>query len=309
MELEKNFQQEKINQKEVIKLPVSVIDEAANKEKMITHAVNVIGRSQDRLKVFESIYFHKSPVKTQDHIQNETGLKSLKRVLEVGNSLVSGGVIEQTEKNKRIAYGKIPFYKKYKTIIIQRVHKKQFNVPSELSSGNGNITVTVNLKNNKHIPKELTVDDIDSFSKVKKIGSIKTKRIPEEDIKQLLKAITKEDGKFVDWGGEINDINTTRLKINGKRINTSFALKGAGTPPTLTIKKMGKHGDQISRLFKSPSQAFFVMYDAQIDHSILDMMKSLAENKSNKENKMIYYGVIDGQDTARLFRAYSKSKI
>jgi len=293
----------------VLNLPLSVIDEAANKEKMITHAVNVIGRSNDRLKVFESIYFHKSPVKTQEYIQNETGLKTLKRVLEVGNSLASGGIIEQTEKNKRVAYGKISFYKKYKTIIIQRVQKKQFGISNESHVGNGNIILNINLKNSKHTPKELTVDDIDSFSKVKKIGSIKTKRIPEEDIKQLLKVITKEDGKFIDWGGEVNDINTTRLKINGKRINTSFALKGAGTPPTLTIKKMGKHGDQISRLFKSPSQAFFVMYDAQIDHSIIDMMKSLAENKSNKENKTIYYGVIDGQDTARLFQAYAKLKI
>ena len=91
---------------------IPVIDEAANKKKYVTHAVNVIGRSLDRLKVFDAIYFHKSPIKTQEFIKEYTGLKSLKRVLEVGNALASDGIIEQTESNKRVAYKKIRFYKR-----------------------------------------------------------------------------------------------------------------------------------------------------------------------------------------------------
>lgn len=308
VQFERNFLQEKTNQKEVHDLPLSVIDEATNKEKMITHAVNVIGRSKDRLHVFQAIYFNKSPIKDQQSIQIITGLKTLKRVLEIGNSLVSGGIIEQTEKNGKVAYAKIKFYKKYKNLIIQRVNKKQFDDPDRLSLNDKSIHVNIRLKNNQNTPKELTVDDIDSFSKIKKIRTSKEKMVPEEDIKQLLKVIIDEDGKFVDWGGEINDINTTRLKIHGRRINASFALKGSGTHSPLTLKKMGKNGDQISRLFKSPSQAFFVMYCGQIDQSVLDLMKNLAENKSQKENKKIYYGVIDGQDTARLFQAYKKLK-
>lgn len=287
---------------------IPIIDEAANRDKYINHAVKVIGVSSDRLKVFDAIYFHKSPIKTQDDIQKYAKLKSLKRILEVGKALVSDGIIEQTSINKRVAYKKIPFYAKNKAIIIRRVEKKQFDDPSKSFLTTQQINVNVHLKNNKNTANELTVDDIDSFSKVQKIRKAKVKRIPEEKIKQLLKLIIAEDGKFIDWGGEINDINTTRLKICGKRINASFALKGAGTSPPLTIKKMGKNGDQISRLFKSPSQAFFVMYDEQIDQSILDLMKELSENKSQKLNKKIYYGIIDGQDTARLFRAYQKSK-
>jgi len=287
---------------------IPVIDEAANRDKYINHAVKVIGNSSDRLKVFEAIYFHKSPIKTQSDIQKYAKLNSLKRILEVGKALASEGIIEQTRMNKRVAYKKILFYAKNKTLIINRVKKKQFEDPSKSSLDAQQINVIVHLKNKKNTANELTIDDIDSFSKVQKIRKSKIKRIPEEEIKQLLKSIIGEDGKFIDWGGEINDINTTRLKIHGKRINTSFALKGAGTRPPLTIKKMGKNGDQVSRLFKSPSQAFFVMYDDQIDQSILDLMKELAENKSQKQNKIIYYGVIDGQDTARLFRAYKKTK-
>ena len=287
---------------------IPIIDEAANHDTYINHAVKIIGTSSDRLKVFEAIYFNKAPIKTQDDIQKYTHLKTFKRILEVGKILVSEGIIEQVKMNKRVVYKKISVYAKNKNIIIRRIKKKQFEDPSILSLITPQIHVRVNSKHNKNIATELTVDDIDSFSKIKKIRKAKMKRIPEEDIKQLLKLIIGEGGRFVDWGGEINDIHTTKLKICGKRTNTSFALKGAGTPPPLNIKKMGKRGDQIPRLFKSPSQAFFVMYDAQIDQNIPDLMKNLAENKSQKENKKIYYGIIDGQDTARLFFAYKKSK-
>jgi len=288
-------------------LRIPVIDEAANKEKMITHAVKVIGRSQDRLKVFEAIYFHKSPIKTQEFIKNRSGLKSLKRVLEVGNALVAEGIIEQTDVKKRVAYIKIRFYKKNKSVIINRVKKKQFDdIPKPMLISSDQINIDVNLKNKSYTPQELTIDDIDSFSKVRRIDKSRKRRIPEEQIKDLLKFIVGEDGKFTDWGGEINDINTTRLIIKGKRINSSFALKGKGTHPPLTQKKMGKNGDQISRLFKSPSQAFFVMYDDQITQSVLDLMKELAEAKGRRERKKIYYCIIDGKDTARLFSAYKK---
>jgi hypothetical protein len=127
---------------------------------------------------------------------------------------------------------------------------------------------------------------------------------PEEEIKKRLTKIIGEPGKFQDWGGETNDIYSTRLRFKGRRVAVAFALKGNGTPPPLTPRKMGKNGDQIPRMFKSPAEVFLVVFDAQIKESIMNDLETNAENKASSRRKNVYYGVIDGQDLARLFSAY-----
>jgi hypothetical protein len=47
-----------------------------------------------------------------------------------------------------------------------------------------------------------------------------------------------------------------------------------------------------------------VQYWAQIDESVIEQMKTFAAAKSVYEGKIVYYGMIDGQDTRRLIRAY-----
>ncbi len=127
----------------------------------------------------------------------------------------------------------------------------------------------------------------------------------ESKIKEGLKKIIGEKGDFTDWGGETDDLYSTRLKLNGRRVPVAFGLKGKGTKGILTPKKMGRNGDQIQRLFKSPADVFLIQYHGQIAESVIDQMKSIAIAKSVMDNNKIYFGTIDGKDTLRLLTAYS----
>jgi hypothetical protein len=86
------------------------------------------------------------------------------------------------------------------------------------------------------------------------------------------------------------------------------SFKGPGkTSKKLTPKMMGKNGDPIQRLYSSAAaDAYLLQYWRQIDESSVEQMKMLAVAKSALERKRIYFGVIDGTDSARLIKAYPK---
>jgi hypothetical protein len=86
----------------------------------------------------------------------------------------------------------------------------------------------------------------------------------------------------------------------------AFAFKGPATKGKLTPGKLGKNGDQIQRLFGSAADVFFVQYHDQIDESVVEQMKRLAIANSVTEDKLVMYGVVDGDDTNRLIAAYPK---
>ncbi len=67
---------------------------------------------------------------------------------------------------------------------------------------------------------------------------------------------------------------------------------------------MGKNGDQIQRLFQTDAEVFFVQYWRDIDESVLEQMRTFAIVKSIADGNRVYYGVIDGADSYRLYRAY-----
>jgi hypothetical protein len=152
------------------------------------------------------------------------------------------------------------------------------------------------------------VDDIVSFKAVRMISDAndtKIKTMSEKTFKAGIARILKEDGEFKDWGGETNDLSTTRLRVTpSKRIAVAFAFKGPGTSGKLTPGKMGKNGDQIQRLFQSPVEVFLVQYWAQVADSVREQMAAFARIKAIATGKKIQYGVIDGQDTARIVAAY-----
>lgn len=72
----------------------------------------------------------------------------------------------------------------------------------------------------------------------------------------------------------------------------------------LTPNKMGKRGDQIQRLFRSPAEVFLVQYWGQIEESVIEQLKLFAVAKSALEGRKIFYGIIDGQDTSRIIKSY-----
>lgn len=291
----------------------SVTDISANRQEKIANAAKVIGRSYNCREVFSIIYRGKQKIKTVDDIlSNSTILKTRKSVLREGKKLASEDIIKQQDRklNGDTAYEKLDFYTKNKDKIISLVKdkKKLKKFPTKDNPQLRVQTVNVRLPKKFVNIKQISIDDIDSFSKVKKMKSNEITSPYEKDVKDLFKSILGELGEFTDWGGESNDLYSSRIKFGKKRTSVAFALKGRGTSGILTPKKMGKNGDQLQRLFKSPASIFLVQYNGQIGESVIDQMKSLAEAKSAIEMTTVYFGVIDGNDTSRLIKAYSKTK-
>lgn len=274
----------------------------------IANAAKVLGRSKTRKDVFNAIYNGKRRIKKVSDIEAKTGMSNM-RVLQEADRLYAADIVKKVKVDKQTAYEKIDFYTHNKTQILRLSNdKKKFNkFPTKVNPGGSQSGTTVKVSFPKKIIdiKELTVDDIDNFKKVKKVSqSLPTSRqMAERKLKSAIQKLMSEKGKFTDWGGEANDLYTSRLFLNGKRKTVAFAFKGKGTKGVLTPKKLGKNGDQIQRLFKSPAQVFIVQYQGQIDQSVIEQMKVFSIAKSVTEGT-IYYGVVNGQDTERLIKAY-----
>jgi len=289
-------------------MPISVSDARSNSNDQVAHAVKVLGKSLQRLKVFKAIYRGKKTIKYVFEISQATGMPK-KRVLEEGRILADNGIIKQIRQAGQTAYEKDRFYAGRKDEILKYVRNpKAFaKLPTKTRpkiDRQGNIVIRFDKK--RVHTRHITIEDIDSFSKV--VG-IRIERgayvpMPELRFKKGIKKILGETGKFQDWGGERNDLYTTRLRLFKSRMPTAFAFKGKGTSGILTPKKMGAKADQIQRLFKSAAQVFILQYWGQIDESVIEQMIAFAGAKSATEVDTIYYGVIDGDDSNRLIKAY-----
>ena len=177
----------------------------------------------------------------------------------------------------------------------------------EIRVGKQNIKISLPKRKIKAI--KITIDDIASFKKVKKIRDINLgyTNISEKNFKKGIANILGERGTFKDWGGENNDLFSTRLYIKNTRKTAAFAFKGPGTKGKLTPGKMGRNGDQIQRLAKcTVADVLIVQYWAQINDSVIEQLGNSAKIKSYMEDKTIWYGIIDGEDSTKLIRAYPK---
>ncbi len=288
----------------------SVTDAGASRREKIANAAEVIGESEDRRKVFRAIYAGKKKVKTRDELAALTKLDRIRVVQEAG-VLSDNEIVSKFRIGRRMAYEKYPFYSQNKEAILKLAGNKKA-IEKYPTRFNPKSTFSVRLK----IPgdlvkvKLLTIDDIDSFSRVRKvrISSEESKTpLDEKKFKIGLQKIIGEKGTFQDWGGEPNDLFSTRVMVKGRRVSTAFGLKGKGTKGILFPNMMGRRGDQILRLFSSPAQVFLIQYWGQIDESILNQMKQSAIAKSWSDHRPIYYGIIDGEDTQRILVAYGKS--
>ena len=67
---------------------------------------------------------------------------------------------------------------------------------------------------------------------------------------------------------------------------------------------MGKHGDQIQKLFSSPADLFVLQYWAQVSERVRETVTSYADLRSGHQAKRVYYCIIDGKDSDRLALAY-----
>jgi len=291
-------------------MSVDVSDKFSNLNDHLANAAKVLGRSTDRLKVFGAIYQGKKRVKTQKDLQRATNLTPI-RILQLARELAANSIIAPIKVNGLLAYTKDPFYSHHKRAILRLVSdpRKLALFPTKTNSGGTGAMklVAVNYPRKSFDVTQITIDDFDDFRGVKKIPHGQPHhQVGESWFKAGLKKVIGETGTFTDWGGEKNDLWTTKVHLQGKRLACAFAFKGKGTKGVLTLKKLGKNSDQLPRLFKNDAQVFIVEYCGQVDQSVSELMFSLAVARSVMCQEKIYYCVVDGDDTQRIIKAYAK---
>ena len=153
---------------------------------------------------------------------------------------------------------------------------------------------------------EATIDDIDSFSKVRgqrvpKSAELELlKNIPEDTIKRAFAEIIGEPDIPKDWGGERSDLVSNHVQLEGKRISTAFAFKGPAKFSPMTPSHLGKNGDQITRLFSEHAGLLVLQHCHTVTPPVRETMQAFAKDLSNPRR----WCVIDGYDTLRVLRAY-----
>lgn len=281
--------------------PLPVTDVLSNYNDQLVNAARLLGRSKHRQAIFETVYRGKKQVKTIQEIMNSTELSQV-HVLTEGAKMAGLLFDKVSEGYKK----KIDISTRYKRILSLARNKKKLESLSTKTSPNfGRKVLSVNIA----FPSQaqyaifITIDEIDSFSNVKKYTGSRVSSLEENEIKEGFKKIIEEEGVFKDWGGEKSDLYSTNIIFKGRRIPTAIAFKGKGTSAKLVPAKMGKNGDQINRLFTEPAELFLVVYWGQIESSIISQMRAFAIGSAMSGCK-VYYGVIDGNDLSRLIQAY-----
>jgi hypothetical protein len=255
--------------------------------------------------VFVEVVRGKQKRKSVEEIALITGL-TRKQVLMAGKFLADHQLVTQTKKEADTAYEKVPFLAQNRAKVIALAAN-----PAKLAKFATKSTPVVTATIKIGVPqrlvrvKTITVDDIDSFRRIRQIrGNRAPTRMLEDTFKRGVAGLLGETGQFKDWGGEKGDLFTIRLLMAGKRFAAALAFKGRGKSGELTPARLGKNGDQIQRLFTNDAEVFIVQYWDRISESVLTQMNIAAIAKSYATGKKIYYGIIDGSDSSRLIEAY-----
>lgn len=286
-------------------MPQSVADVRANRNETIVHVAAAIGKSRLKRDLFAAVYYGKKTRKPVSDLATRLGV-SEKRVLTIGKDLVKQEVFSQAKVAGRVAYEKDPPVDVLKSQILRLVDKpaRASKIPTK---AHPQLTMTVMIPTQLVKVKPITIDDIDSFQRARSIApSGSYQEMPEKVFKAGIQKVVGEPFSPKDWGGEKGDLFTTRLRIGGKRCPAAFAFKGPGLRGALTPARMGKNGDQIQSMFDNDAQVFLVQHWAEIKPSILTALRAYATMKSGITGERIYYGVIDGEDSDRLIRAYPR---
>jgi len=290
-------------------MATQVADRSSNKNEQIVHAAEVIGRSKHRYAVFEAIYTGKTKTKSILALMKVLSKMPRTRILDAGKALADNNLVTQTKVGSLTAYTKIEFMQRYRDKILAAAknREKRDAIPTKRSGTRGSTIVTFRIPKTRNLAIPITIDDVESFMAVKKVpDGLDYVKMAEKKFKDGVAQILGEKGSFQDWGGESRDLSSTRLRIDGQRRRAAFAFKGPGKSGRLTPGKMGKNGDQIQRLARCPADVFFIQYWAEVDDSVMEQLEQLMRAKAYLESRKVWYGVIDGQDSARLIQAYLK---
>jgi hypothetical protein len=127
------------------------------------------------------------------------------------------------------------------------------------------------------------------------------RRIPEIGFKRALARILI-DRPQSDWGGETSDHFTTHLHLGGKRVTAAFLLKGPANFTPMTLRHLGKNGDQLIRLVQEPADIFFVQHCHEITPAVRTMIRALAVQPGSPRR----YCCIDGRESLRFLETFGQ---
>ncbi len=126
--------------------------------------------------------------------------------------------------------------------------------------------------------------------------------VPEAEVKIIIADLLGEKVVPKDWGGEQCDLWTSNLLVDGRPHTAAFLLKGPGAWKPMTIKLLGKNGDQLNRLADTAAEVLVVQHCNVIRPEVWSMVQRLASDYRNPRRYMI----IDGFDTVRLLRFHGR---
>lgn len=298
---------------------LNVSDSASHRRDQIDNLADLLENAPTRQALARAVNFGKKRFKSVGELattlSSEFNKKiTAKRITEIGKPLVNLAFTQERiveNGRKTTAYAKLDPHRVREALKYANNRKKRdaFYTKSRPKIKVIGTTITIKAPFKPKF-KSVYVDDVQEFQKVKSVKNplptMSPPRLPEAVVKKGIVKLLGEELDPKDWGGEPNDIFTTRVTIKGKRKRAAFALKGPATTGPLVPGKMGKNGDQIQRLFGSPAQVFFVQYEEEIKESVVHLMTQLATAKALTEGE-VYYGVIDMTDTYRLRLAYPQA--
>ena len=283
----------------------SVSDFRANSNDQIAYAARVIGTGQRR-RVFEAIYRGKRQIKTVGDLMAACNL-TRKQVLTAGLVLAKTELVDQINHDGETAYRKQANISHFRDKICALADD-----PARLGRLPTKVSPRVTVESVVHVefPKalvkveQLTVDDLDSFEAVVSQQVGPASKVSESCFKKGVQSILGEVGVFKDWGGELNDLCTTRVVLRGNRVPAVFAFKGPGKKGILKPSGMGKNGDQLQKLFQTPARLYVLQYWNQVDQQVYADMRAFAVNRAVADGEEIAWVVIDGADSSRIIAAY-----
>jgi len=285
-------------------MTIKVSDFLSHSPNQIDTVAKMIGRSKYKRAVFERVCFEKRKTVTLDQIASETNLPR-QQLMNAAKDLADNGIIEQSKEHSTV-YGKncALCKKKRKILSLAGNEVKSTKFRKKFLQQQDRVIIKIyNKKNVDVVP--ISIEDIDQFKKIKDVPNQEYLDLKEEDVKKKFMKIVGEKGEYKDWGGEFYDFSSY-VKINGKRLRVVFALKGRGKKiKKLRLKDMGTNGDQIERMFMAAAQVFFVQFVGQVGEDVFISLQNNAQSKSFATGQKIYYGVIDGNDTARIFKIFT----
>ncbi len=127
----------------------------------------------------------------------------------------------------------------------------------------------------------------------------------ETAIKEAFAKIVGESFVPNDYGGETEDLFTSRFLLNGERVQTSIILNGPGkvSAKETRMRDLGA-SNQLERMMRTDSTKLYIVQSVKpVGQDIVNTFEAFIKDQRSKGNHC-YYCIIDGQDTATILYAY-----